>query len=92
LSGEILFEKLFLDPLARATIERLIARREENEAFAKGWGHAKKHEKDVQLSIEDAYLKGQERTATIIEPIVYDPLPPLPEGTTHALAWYGLLG
>jgi hypothetical protein len=78
-----------VDPEIRQKVARLIWQADEfNVGMSRGVNHAKKHDKDTKETLDAVYKGFQSQFDETFEPIFTESLPPLPEGTSHALAWY----
>jgi hypothetical protein len=80
-------EKRFDDPEANQRVARLLERREENVALAKGWGHARKHGEDPAQTLTPVFDVFQDKVNEQFFPAYTEELPPLPAGMTHPLSW-----
>lgn len=76
-----------VDPEVRQRVARLLERRKENEALARGVGHAKKHDEDVKEVLAGVFTEFQGRLNDTFFPPYTEQLPALPAGTIHPLAW-----
>jgi len=84
-------ERRMADPEVRQRVATLLALRENNEGMSKAVGHARKHDEDVMGAIDTAYRGSLDRIEALSTSIDWkEPLPALPEGMSHALAWYQL--
>lgn len=81
-------EKRYKDQEACQRLERILVRREENVAFAKGWGHAKKHpEEDAKDELAQVWEEGHRRVNDTFFLPYKTELPILPPGLVNPLAW-----
>lgn len=81
-------EKQYKDQEACQRLERILVRREENVAFAKGWGHAKKHpDEDAKEQLSAAWEEGHRKVNDTFFLPYKTELPPLPAGIIHPLMW-----
>lgn len=80
-------EKRYKDQEACQRMARLIVRREENEAVAKGWGHARKHGEDPNETLRPVFDEFQGRVNDTFFLPYKNELPSLPPGIIHPLAW-----
>lgn len=77
-----------VDAEVRSRVATLLAQREHNAGMAQAAGHARKHGEDVAGAIESVYQKGLEKIDELSRLTEWqEPLPLLPEGSMHTLAW-----
>jgi len=81
-------ENRYKDHEACLRFERIKVRREENVAFAKGWGHAKKHpDEDSKEQLASVWQEGHKRVSDTFFLPYEKELEQLPPGVVHPLAW-----
>lgn len=80
-------EKRFEDPEANQRVARLLERRKENIALARGWGHARKHGEDPTQTLAPVFDVFQSKVNEQFFPAYVEELPDLPAGMVHPLSW-----
>jgi hypothetical protein len=72
----------------RQKVARLLWQAEFNVGMSRGVNHAKKHDEDTKEVLDAVYQGFKADFDATFQPIFTESLPPLPEGASHALAWY----